>query len=77
MFISNKHMYGNKPAVREKLLNEHKCLPVFLTDDLVSKYYNGFCNGVLWPLFHYVPLPMYKVSTSSSLLLSLFMSLTL
>jgi trehalose-6-phosphate synthase len=46
--------------VREKLLNDHNCLPVFLTDELVSKYYNGFCNGVLWPLFHYVPLPMYK-----------------
>lgn len=23
----------------------------------VDMYYNGYCNNVLWPLFHYVPLP--------------------
>ena len=23
----------------------------------VELYYNGYCNNVLWPLFHYVPLP--------------------
>ena len=23
----------------------------------VDLYYNGYCNNVLWPLFHYVPLP--------------------
>ncbi|KAK7242113.1 trehalose phosphatase [Aureococcus anophagefferens] len=28
--------------------------------ELVENYYNGFCNDVLWPLFHYVPLPMYQ-----------------
>ena len=32
-------------------------------DDLAAKYYNGFSNGVLWPLFHYVPLPMYKAGS--------------
>jgi len=47
-------------AVREQLLSEYHALPVFLSDDLVDKYYNGFSNDVLWPLFHYVPLPMYK-----------------
>jgi len=49
-----------QPAVREKLLKDYNCLPVFLSDEIVTKYYSGFCNGVLWPLFHYVPLPMYK-----------------
>ena len=24
----------------------------------VDLYYNGYCNNVLWPLFHYVPLPL-------------------
>ena len=30
------------------------CVPVFLTKEEAKLYYNGFCNDVLWPLFHYV-----------------------
>ncbi len=30
----------------------HRLNPVHLTDDETSKYYDGFCNSVLWPLFH-------------------------
>jgi trehalose 6-phosphate synthase/phosphatase len=33
------------------------CVPVFLDDDTVDQYYNGYCNNVLWPLFHYIGLP--------------------
>jgi len=47
-------------TVRAQLLEEHNCVPVFLTDEMADLYYNGFSNDVLWPLFHYVPLPMYK-----------------
>ena len=32
--------------VREKLLKDHNCLPGFLSDELVIKYYNGFSNDV-------------------------------
>jgi trehalose 6-phosphate synthase/phosphatase len=42
---------------RERLsakLEEMRCLPVYLTADEVSRYYDGFSNGVLWPLFHYL-----------------------
>ena len=46
-----------QPLVREKLLREYHCLPVFLTQELASNYYNEFSNNVLWPIFHYVPLP--------------------
>ncbi len=28
-------------------------LPVFLTQEEVSKYYEGFSNEILWPIFHY------------------------
>ena len=35
-------------------LEEKGCLPVSLTADEVSGYYDGFSNGVLWPLFHYL-----------------------
>eukprot|EP00854_Cymbomonas_tetramitiformis_P000752 gene752-1225_t len=39
-------------------LKEHNCAPVYLDEDVVELYYNGYCNNVLWPLFHYVPLPL-------------------
>jgi trehalose 6-phosphate synthase/phosphatase len=29
--------------------------PVFIDDKVYNKYYNGFCNATLWPLFHYFP----------------------
>jgi len=30
-------------------------IPLFLDSTLYNKYYNGFCNATLWPLFHYFP----------------------
>lgn len=44
-------------SLRESLAAEN-CFPVFLSDLDAKLYYNGFCNDVLWPLFHYVPLPI-------------------
>ncbi|KAL3691596.1 hypothetical protein R1sor_005247 [Riccia sorocarpa] len=38
-------------------LAENGCFPVWLDDDTVDQYYNGYCNNVLWPLFHYIGLP--------------------
>lgn len=29
--------------------------PVFLTDEEITYYYEGFSNETLWPLFHYFP----------------------
>lgn len=29
--------------------------PVFIEDAVYEKYYNGFSNSTLWPLFHYFP----------------------
>ena len=40
-------------TIRDQLA-EHKCVPVFLDEYTADTYYNGFCNSVLWPLFHYV-----------------------
>lgn len=31
----------DQPLVREKLLREYNAVPVFLSDELVHKYYNG------------------------------------
>ncbi|XP_078428264.1 alpha,alpha-trehalose-phosphate synthase [UDP-forming] 1-like isoform X2 [Wolffia australiana] len=38
-------------------LDEKRCIPVFLDEEIVHQYYNGYCNNVLWPLFHYLGLP--------------------
>ena len=44
-----------------QLLREQEpfqCVPVFLDADVSDHFYNGFCNNVLWPLLHYIPLSM-------------------
>lgn len=40
--------------ITNRLLNELKVYPVFLSNRLIDLYYNGFSNNVLWPLFHYI-----------------------
>ncbi|KAM0673452.1 Trehalose-6-P synthase/phosphatase complex synthase subunit [Gurleya vavrai] len=32
-----------------------RSIPVFIDTDLNEKSYNGFCNGILWPLIHTFP----------------------
>ena len=36
-----------------KLIEECKCVPVWLEQQLAHEHYNLFSNEVLWPLFHY------------------------
>lgn len=43
--------------VAQRLLDEFKCVPTFLPQDVQRKFYYGFCKQQLWPLFHYM-LPM-------------------
>ncbi len=35
------------------LLDQEQCLPVFLSEEQIVNYYDGFSNATLWPLFHY------------------------
>jgi trehalose 6-phosphate synthase/phosphatase len=45
------------PAERAELdrqLGERRVVPVHLSRDWVERYYHGFANRVLWPLFHYL-----------------------
>lgn len=39
--------------VRQKLASLN-LIPVFLTNEEISLYYEGFSNEILWPIFHYV-----------------------
>ncbi len=37
----------------ERQLASHRAVAVHLSQGEVARYYEGFSNGVLWPLFHY------------------------
>ncbi|RIL06364.1 MAG: bifunctional alpha,alpha-trehalose-phosphate synthase (UDP-forming)/trehalose-phosphatase [Proteobacteria bacterium] len=36
-------------------LAERRLVPVELSAEEIARYYEGYANGVLWPLFHYMP----------------------
>jgi trehalose 6-phosphate synthase/phosphatase len=35
-------------------LEQRRVVPVFLSAQQIARYYDGFSNGVVWPLFHYL-----------------------
>jgi len=43
-----------RQAELDAKLAEMRLVSVPLSADLVTRYYEGFSNGVLWPLFHYL-----------------------
>lgn len=42
-------------AADKKNESAFKIEPIFIESKTYNKYYNGFCNATLWPLFHYFP----------------------
>ncbi|MFH1453120.1 MAG: bifunctional alpha,alpha-trehalose-phosphate synthase (UDP-forming)/trehalose-phosphatase [Armatimonadota bacterium] len=44
-----------KGELKEKALNEHNAYPVYISEKVMDKFYLGFCNKLIWPLFHYFP----------------------
>ncbi len=40
--------------VEKRLIEDYNCSPVFLSKKEVSAFYEGFSNGSLWPLLHYM-----------------------
>lgn len=42
-----------RPQIREQL-GELNLMPVYLTQEEINNYYEGFSNEVLWPVFHYM-----------------------
>ena len=45
----------DRGRVRRRLESEFGCHPVFLSREMARRYYAGFSNRVLWPLFHSFP----------------------
>ena len=35
-------------------LEAHNLVPIFLSEEEITRYYEGFSNEVLWPIFHYL-----------------------
>lgn len=48
------------PEEKQKRLKEDvtdlNCCPVFISEEEMDKFYYGFCNSTIWPLFHYFPM---------------------
>lgn len=41
----------DRQRISEELAKDN-CYPVFLTQKQIDEFYNGYCNSILWPLFH-------------------------
>jgi trehalose 6-phosphate synthase/phosphatase len=42
-------------AVRNHAAEHYHAAPVFLPEESMDRFYHGFCNKTIWPLFHYFP----------------------
>lgn len=42
-------------TLKQKLIDEFQCYPIFLSQQEVAEYYHGFSNACLWPTLHYFP----------------------
>jgi trehalose 6-phosphate synthase/phosphatase len=45
----------HEAAVRAYGEQQFKSSPVFLPEESMDRFYLGFCNKTIWPLFHYFP----------------------
>lgn len=41
--------------VKSEMQANFNAYPVFLPQDAMDDFYHGFCNKIIWPLFHYMP----------------------
>jgi trehalose 6-phosphate synthase/phosphatase len=53
---------AEQDEVSQTLIDGFRCAPVFLPPDLYDRFYQNFCKGYLWPLFHYM-LPFASAQT--------------
>jgi trehalose 6-phosphate synthase/phosphatase len=45
----------HQEIVRKYGKEQFNCAPVFLPEESMERFYHGFCNKTIWPLFHYFP----------------------
>jgi trehalose-6-phosphate synthase len=46
---------GQRQEIARKLTEEDGCVPVFLSEEEATAFYEGFSNSSIWPLLHYLP----------------------
>ena len=44
---------NERKEVKKRLKEDFHSLPIYLSEDDMDKYYYGFSNQTIWPLFHY------------------------
>lgn len=49
-------MPENQEEVRRYSEQNYHSAPVFLPEENMDRFYLGFCNKTIWPLFHYFPM---------------------
>ncbi len=52
--MTSEKLNSNEKEFIEKRLAEDSFRPVFLNQNDLDLYYNGFCNKTIWPLFHHL-----------------------
>lgn len=53
----------DRAEAEKKLIGDFACHPVFIADKLADRYYEGYSNRTIWPLFHSFPaLTKYSAS---------------
>ncbi|UCD19602.1 MAG: bifunctional alpha,alpha-trehalose-phosphate synthase (UDP-forming)/trehalose-phosphatase [candidate division WOR-3 bacterium] len=50
--IAYERVKDQKPRIKRALM-QYNCHPVFLNQYDIEQFYYGFCNRIIWPLFHY------------------------
>ncbi|KAD4179858.1 hypothetical protein R6Q59_023264 [Mikania micrantha] len=45
---------SEQEEVAQLLLEKFRCVPTFLSLEILNKFYHGFCKHYLWPHFHYM-----------------------
>ena len=46
---------SRQKEIARKLADERGCVPVFLSQEEATAFYDGFSNSSIWPLLHYLP----------------------
>ena len=46
---------GDRPAIERMLTQEYGSHPVFMAEHVSDRYYEGFSNRSIWPIFHSLP----------------------
>lgn len=51
--LSEETLTPSLKIKEQQALDKEDCIPVYLTDKEIERFYGGFSNNTIWPLFHY------------------------